>query len=269
MRLLRLGIIVATTATIAATAAIAGAAAAAGGPAGVPPRAQLAQFACAHALDPPDRSVSVQTVMRPVVGTQRFAVKFELLERVAGSAQTMVRAGDLGVWVAPANATLGQLPGDVWRLNKTVLNLDAPATYQFRVVFRWIGVHGRVLDTEVHVSRGCRERELRPDLAVTSLNVSPVTGHADEALYTAVVSDHGLTGAGPFEVLFVPGGSATPVTQEISFLGSGRSQTVSFTGPVCDPADPPTVTADAAHQVDDYNRANNTAKAVCPAAAQP
>src|SRR6202012_431334 len=160
----------------------------------------------------------------------------------------------------------GQLPGDVWRLNKTVLNLDAPATYQFRVVFRWTGANGRVLGSTGRLSRVCHQQELRPDLAVKSLSVTPVAGQPNEDLYTAVVTNRGLTGAGPFEVLFVPGDSAAATTENIPFLGAGRSRTLSFPGPVCDPTDPASITADAAHQVDDYNRANNTATAVCPSA---
>jgi hypothetical protein len=234
------------------------------------PRAQLTQFSCSHALDPANRSVSVQAVMRPLVETRRFSVKFDLLQRgSAAAAPTALRAGDLGVWLLPSNPTLGQLPGDVWRLNKTVLNLDAPATYQFRVSFRWTGANGRVLGSAVHLSRVCHQQELRPDLAVTSLSVSTVAGNPNQDLYTALIANRGLTGAGPFEVLFVPGGSAAETTESIPFLGAGRSRTLSFTGPVCDPTDPPSVTADAAHQVDDYNRANNTANAVCPPAGAP
>jgi hypothetical protein len=228
------------------------------------PRAQLTRFACGQALDPGNRSVSVRAVMRPLAGTRRLAVKFELLQRSGGSAQSMVHAGDLGVWVSPANPTLGQVPGDVWRLDKTVLDLAAPATYQFRVIYRWTGANG-VLGTAVRVSRLCRQPELRPDLAVGLLSVTPVAGQPDRDLYTALITNRGLTGAGPFEVLFVPGGSAASTPMSISSLGPGRSRTLSFTGPVCDPSNPPRVTVDAARQVDDYNRANNTAAAVCPA----
>jgi len=230
-----------------------------------PPRAQLTRFSCEQALDPDNRSIGLRAIMRPLTGTRRLAIRFDLLERVGAGPATAVRGGDLGVWVTPSNPTLGQVPGDVWRLDKSVIDLAAPATYQFRVAFRWIGASGRALGTAVRYSRRCRQPELRPDLAVTSFTVSPVTGQPNEDLYMAVIANRGLTGAGPFEVLFVPGDNAAPTTDDIAFLGAGRSRTLSFTGPVCDPTDPPTVTADAAHQVDDYNRANNTATAVCPA----
>jgi hypothetical protein len=235
-----------------------------------PPRAQLTEYVCQRALDPPNRSISTQAVMRPLTGTRKLAIKFELLERTPdATAATVVHATGLGVWVTPTNPTLGQLPGDVWRLNKPVLNLDAPATYQFRVTFRWTGAHGKVIGSAVRYSRSCHQPELRPDLAVTAITVSPVTGHPDKDLYTATIADQGATGAGPFEVLFAPGDTTTPLTRIITWLPAYASRQVSFEGPLCDAANPPTITADATDEVDDYDRANNALTAVCPATTTP
>jgi hypothetical protein len=233
------------------------------------PRAQLNQFACVHALDPANRTVSTQAVMRPLAGTRKLAVRFELLlDRGADSApQTVVRAGDLSVWISPSNPTLGQLPGDVWHLQKTVLNLDAPAGYQFRVSFRWTGAHGKVLGTATRWSRICRQKELRPDLLVTSIAVAPVAGHPQRNLYTVVIANQGATGAGPFEVLFAPGDSSAPTVDMNQFLLAGASRQLSFIGPACNSASPPTVTVDATSQVDDYDRTNNAMTALCPAPA--
>jgi hypothetical protein len=177
-----------------------------------------------------------------------------------------VQGGDLGVWRTPANPTLGRLPGDVWRLQKPVYNLDVPFTYQFRVSFRWTGAHGKVLGTATRYSRTCRQRELRPDLTVQSISLSSISGHPKKELYTAVVANQGLTGAGPFQVLFVPGDGSAPTTATVPYLGAGRTHTVSFTGPLCDAKSPPTVTADSASQIDDFNRDNNQLAAACPAA---
>jgi hypothetical protein len=228
-----------------------------------PPRAQLAQFGCTHALEPANRSVSVQAVMRPLTGTRKLAIKFDLLEGTTGEPGAFVRGGDLGVWIAPTNPTLGQLSGDVWRLGKNVLNLDAPAAYQFRVSFRWTGARGRVLGTWVKYSRMCHQQELRPDLLVQSITVSPIAGHPTEALYTTVIANQGVSGAGPFEVLFVPGDGSSPSTPTVSFLGPGQSRPLTFTGPVCNAASPPSVTVDATDEVDDYNRSNNMMTAKC------
>jgi CARDB protein len=276
MKSLRLALTIALAVAVGGAAAVAGPAAAtaraavAPATAGPSPRAQLGQFTCQRGLNPADRAVSVQAVMRPLTGTRRLAVKFELLQRAAGtSPESVVRAGDLGVWITPTNPTLGQVPGDVWRLTKAVINLDAPAGYQFKVLFRWIGAHARVIGTAVRFSRSCQQPELRPDLQVRSITVSPLSGRPSRYLYTAVIADAGATGAGPFEVLFTPGDSSPAAIRTVSFLAARSSVQVSFTGPSCNAASPPTVTADAAHEVDDDNRANNVMSVVCPAAPAP
>jgi hypothetical protein len=133
------------------------------------------------------------------------------------------------------------------------------------VSFRWTGAHGKVLGTATRYSRSCRQREMRPDLTVKSIAVSPIAGHPKKELYTAVVANQGLTGAGPFQVLFVPGDSSAPTPVTVPYLGAGNTRTLSFTGPLCDATSPPTVTADSASQIDDFNRANNQLSAVCPA----
>jgi CARDB len=245
--------------------AIAGAIPAVSVSAATPPRSQLTGFACIHALDPGARALAVDAVMRPLAGTRKLAIRFELLRRATGNPVQTVQGGDLGAWRSPANPTLGRLPGDVWRLQKSVYSLDVPFTYQFRVSFRWTGAHGKVLGTATRYSRMCRQRELRPDLAVKSIAVTAIAGHPRQELYTAVVANQGLTGAGPFQVLFVPGDSSPPRTQTVSFLGRGKTRTLSFVGPLCSTTSPPTVTADSASQVNDFNRANNQLAAVCPA----
>lgn len=229
-----------------------------------PPRAQLTQFTCVRALDPVNRSVGVSAVMRPLPGTRRLALRFQLLQQVPGAPAVSLRGGDLGMFRSPPDPTLGQLPGDVWRKVKQVINLGAPAAYQFRVTFRWIGLHGHVLGTAVRYSRVCHVHELRPDLSVTSVAVSPIAGHPNRELYTATIANQGATGAGPFEVLFNPGDGSSPMTQTIKWLGAHQTRQLQFTGPVCNPASPSTVTADSADQVDDFDRTNNELAAACP-----
>jgi hypothetical protein len=232
--------------------------------AAAPPRSQLTDFVCTHALDPGARAVSVEAVMRPLTGTRKLAIRFELLQRTPGLPAQLVPVGDLGMWKSPPNPTLGRLSGDVWRLQKPVYNLAVPSTYQFRVDFRWTGAHGTVLGTARRYSRTCRQRELRPDLLVKSITVSPIVDHPNKQLYTAIIANQGLTGAGPFQVLFAPGDASAPTMTTISFLGAGKSRMLSFVGPVCDPANPPTISADSASQVDDFDRDNNVMSAVCP-----
>jgi hypothetical protein len=233
------------------------------------PRSQLSGFACTRSLDPGARAVAVKATMRPLTGTRKMAMRFELLQRSPGLPAQEVSGGDLGVWRTPPSPTLGQLPGDVWRLQKSVYNLAVPFNYQFRVTFRWTGLHGKVLGTSTRVTHNCRQRELRPDLTVSSIAVSAIAGHPKKELYTAVIANQGLTGAGPFQVLFAPGDSSAPTTDTITFLGAGKTRTLTFTGPACDATNPPTVSADSASQVDDFDRSNNVVAATCPAATSP
>jgi hypothetical protein len=255
VRRLLIGLVAVAAAAAAPVASVSAAA---------PARSQLSTFSCTHVMDPGSRAVGVTATMRPLTGTRKMAIRFELLQRSPGLPVQEVAAGDLGVWRTPANPTLGQLPGDVWRLQKSVYNLDAPFTYQFRVSFRWTGLHGKVLGTATRFTRTCRQRELRPDLAVRSITVAAVAGHPNKNLYTAIIANQGLTGAGPFQVLFAPGNSSAPTTDTVSFLGAGMTRTLTFVGPLCDAANPPRVSADAASQVDDFDRSNNVLAATCP-----
>ncbi len=246
-------------ATAAATAATA-----------TPPRAQLRAFTCHRALDPPNRSMSVNAVMRPLAQTKHMAIRFDLLMSAAGGApQRVVHSGDLGLWVTPKNATLGQLPGDVWSVQKSVIALAAPAKYRFRVMFRWTGAHNHVIGTMTRYSPQCRQRELRPDLLVRSITVTPVANHPSRDLYTAVIANDGNSAAGPFDVLFAPADGTNTKTRTIMRLRAHSSIRESFVGPDCATAGPPTITADSANQVDDLNRANNAMTATCPAAPAP
>ncbi|MGI8712146.1 MAG: CARDB domain-containing protein [Solirubrobacteraceae bacterium] len=232
-----------------------------------PPRSSLAGFGCQRALDPPSRSMSVRAVMRPLKATRKLSLKFELLEKLPGqaAARPVTGAGDLGVWVSPSDPTLGQRAGDVWQLNKAVYDLDAPATYHFRVTFRWRGAHGKVLGTAVASSANCVQRELRPDLLVRNVSVSAIPGHPQHQRYTAVIANRGATAAGPFQVLFTPGDGSTPQSVTIARLAARSTRTESFVGPLCVASSPPTVVADSTSQVDDYNRDNNALTVSCPA----
>jgi CARDB len=230
-----------------------------------PPRYDLTSFACQRALDPPNRSVSVNAVMRTVTGTRKLSLKFDLLEKVAGATRSLTGAGDLGIWLSPRDPTLGRRTGDVWELNKAVSNLDAPAVYRFRVTFRWLGAHDRVLATAVAQSGSCAQRELRPDLLVRSVSVTVIPHKPHKQRYTVAVADRGASGAGPFQVLFTPGDGSAPQTKTVSRVDAHSSLRLSFTGPLCDPGSPPTVVADATDQVDDYDRNNNAMTVTCPA----
>jgi hypothetical protein len=235
--------------------------------AAVPPAA-LTKIVCHSALDPGKRSVSVVSIMRHRPATQSLGVRFTLLEKESGAAPTPVRDGDLGHWTTPTDATLGRLPADVWKLRKAVYNVDASAVYRFRVTFRWTGRDGRTLSRQTLHTGSCPIHELRPDVLVRSVAVHSGGLAPGNDRYVAVIANRGRTPSGPFAVEFAPGAAGGPAqTAQIPSLGPRAHTRVRFHGRACDPAGPPTVIADPAHVVDDFDLSNNTFTVACPGAA--
>jgi hypothetical protein len=230
---------------------------------------QLRSFVCQKALDPPARAVSVQAVMRPVSGTSKMQMKFELLRSTKSHPRFVsVRGRGLGSWIAPTDPTLGQQAGDVWILTHPVVNLAAPATYKFRVTFRWLGSDGQTLGTAMQSSTPCYQPELRADLLVRSLSVSPITSGASagQSAYVAVIANRGLTGAGPVQVQFADGNSA-PAPATIAWVGAKSWARERFVAPPCSAGTTLTVTVDPMQTIDEYDYANNVLTMACPAAA--
>jgi len=251
---------------VCAVAAILGTAAAG---ADTPPRDQLTSLVCQKALDPPMRAVSIQAVMRPVAGTAKMQMRFELMRQTARRGPfTMVRGRLLGSWISPQNPTLGQRPDDVWILTHPVVDLAAPATYRFRVMFRWTGAQGQRLATAVQTSAGCFQPELRADLLVHSLSVNPSSTTSGEDTYTAVIANRGQTGAGPFQLVLVGAGSA-PQTETVAWVGARSSAREQFAAPACTAGSSVTATVDPDHTIDEYDFANNAFTMACPAPTTP
>ena len=197
------------------------------------PVAKLRGFSCQRSVNPVGRGVAVSAVMRPLKGTRRMALRFELFLRTkANPSWTAVSGGDLGSWLTPRNPTLGQRPGDVWIVNKPVNNLRAaPAVYRFRVTFRWTGTRGRTLGTAVRYSASCSEPELRPDLLVQSIDVQPISGHPKLNLYVATIANAGATAARGFRVQFNPGNGTPSKYRGVKLLAAHATTTVAVRRP--------------------------------------
>lgn len=247
----------------AGVAAAAIGSATASGASAPPSRAQLGSFVCQKALDPPARAISVQAVMRPVTGTSKMQVRFDLMRQSSpGGPFKLVRGRLLGSWISPSNPTLGQRSGDVWIVNHPVVDLPAPATYHFRVSFRWVGSRGQQLATAVQSSANCYQPELRADLQVRSLTVTPLASGNDA--YVAEIGNRGQTAAGPVEVDLAGVGSNT-LAQTLSSVGAKSSARERFVAPACTPGATLTVTVDPSRTIDEYDFANNKLTMPCPA----
>jgi hypothetical protein len=247
----------------AGLAAVVAGSATASGAGAPPPRDQLRSFVCQKALDPPTRAVSIQAVMRPVSGTAKMQMRFDLMRKTKrGGAFKIVRGHSLGSWLTPDNPTLGERPGDVWIVNHPVVGLPAPATYRFRVSFRWLGSNGQQLSSAVRSSSNCYQPELRADLLVRSLTVTPMT--SGKSAYVATIGNRGLTAAGPVEV-DLAGAGTTKEAQTLSSVGPKSSTRERFVAPACTPGANLAVTVDPSHTIDEYDFANNVLTMPCPA----
>jgi hypothetical protein len=230
---------------------------------------QLKAFVCQKAVDPPARALSVQAVMRPVTGTSKMQMKFDLMRQTRTHPHfTVVRGKGLGSWLTPEDPTLGQRAGDVWIVNHPVVDLAAPATYKFRVTFQWIGAQGQTLSTAVQSSSACYQPELRADLYVKSLTANPITSGpgTGQWAYVATIANRGLTGAAPVEVDFADG-NAAPLTATVASVGPKSTARQRFVAPACVPGAALTVTVDPKQTNDEYTYANNVLTMACPAPA--
>lgn len=231
-----------------------------------PPKDQLRSFVCQKALDPPSRAVSVQAVMRPVTGTGSMQMRFDLTRQTfAGGPFKLVRGKLLGSWISPQEPTLGQRPGDVWIVNHPVVDLGAPATYRFRVSFRWIDAHGDQLGSAVQTSPNCWQPELRADLLVRSITVTPLASGQDA--YLATIANRGQTAAGPVEVDLAgtSAGTGAPLAATVPPVAARSMARHRFVAPACTPGSSLTVTVDPSHTIDESDFSNNALTIPCPA----
>ena len=138
--------------------------------------------------------------MRPVTGTSKLQMKFELMRQTKTHPRFVaVHGRGLGSWISPTNPTLGQRAADVWIVNHPVVDLSAPATYKYRVTFKWLDAQGQTLSTQAQTSPTCYQPELRADLLVKSLSMTPITTgpNAGKTAYTAVIAQPRPERGGP------------------------------------------------------------------------
>jgi hypothetical protein len=229
-----------------------------------PPQDQLRSFVCQKALDPPSRALSIQAVMRPLTGTASMQMRFDLMRQTTvGGPFKLVRGKLLGSWISPEEPTLGQRPGDVWIVNHPVVDLGAPATYRFRVSFRWSDSHGQQLGSAAQTSPNCWQPELRADLLVRSITVTPVASGQDA--YVATIANRGQTAAGPVEVDLAGAGPGAPAAATVSSIAGRSTARHRFVGSACTAGSSVTVTVDPSHTLDEYAFANNALTIPCPA----
>jgi hypothetical protein len=87
-----------------------------------------------------ERSATFSGEMTALPGTQRMAMRIEVLERLPGEALFhVVSAPGLGVWRGSASGV------KTYKYLKQVTNLSAPAFFRALVRFRWLNARGHLL----------------------------------------------------------------------------------------------------------------------------
>ena len=107
--------------------------------------------------------------MRPLAGTERMELQFNLLEKPRGaSSYSEVRGGDLGKWISPSESRRsGSARPTSGSSSKLVVNLAGPAVYRFHVGFRWTAAHGRLLGRQYRWAGPCDQAmSASPNVAV-------------------------------------------------------------------------------------------------------
>jgi hypothetical protein len=228
--------------------------------------AHLRGFVCQQALDPAARAVSVSAVMQTLPGTQKLAMRFELLRRTRRKGRPVSLSGrKLKTWITPrpssSSPALGSRPGDRWIVKHPVVDLAGPFYYQFRVTFRWTGANDQPIARAVRTSPICFQPEPRADLRVQDVKVTPVSGQPGVDQYVAEIINAGRTASGRFDVEFSDG--ATDQTTTVPQLLARRATRVTFEAAACSAAAPATITADPTGMVDDADPSNNSMTVSC------
>lgn len=207
--------------------------------------------ACRTSEDAQSGSLEVDATVAPIPGSVRMGLRFDLYRaRHAGGRFFRVPAPRLSMWNRSGAHRAS------YSFAQEVKGLGAPAVYEMRVGFRWYSRTGRVLLTRYRATKLCHQPDRRPDLQVSS-----VTADAQNPThYEAVLTNTGLTAAGPFSaVLRSRGqplfGQTVPLA---SGLAAGESVTVGFDGPACGPGDTaPVVVVDSGDEVRESREGNN------------
>jgi subtilase family serine protease len=130
------------------------------------------------------------------------------------------------------------------------------------VRFRWLDAGGTVLARSRATSRLCRQPDMRPDLGVTQIAVTPAPD-SGPARYAVTLRNGGRSAAGPFSVaLSVGGEQLAPIA--LAGLAPGEQRVLTFTGPACVAGTPLVAAVDPDGAVDERDEDDNALTASCP-----
>lgn len=234
------------------------------------PQAYSAQLvACRRSPRIEGRTATVAATMRPIGGSTHFAVKVDLYQRQLGTSHWTLRddVPGLGSWTAPSDPAIGSRPSDVFRYRQAVGRLVVPFAYRFRVGFRWLDGDGAVLREATATTRGCRQPDLRADLAIAGVKTRP-SPRAGLVRYRVTIRNDGRVAARGVVVAATLPGDATSGehTAQAGRVEPGKAVDVIFTGPGCaaDGTAGPSFAVDPYNAVDESDEADNVLALGCP-----
>jgi CARDB protein len=217
------------------------------------------------------RSATVAAMMRPVPGGTHLALRIALYQRPLGAGRWTLRSDvpGLGVWTTPSDPALGSRAADVFKYRQAVARLVVPFAYRFRVEFRWSDGAGNVVRRAAARTAICREPDLRPDLTIDRVDVTPMLRASHGARYAVTIRNAGRSAArGVLVAAAFPSNPAANATHSAGRLAAGASKVVTFSGPACSSAPgPPSFTVDPSNAIEESREDDNALAAVCPATA--
>jgi hypothetical protein len=215
---------------------------------------------CRSALEPAERRATFVGRMLRGPAAHRLQMRFRLQQRAPGDRRwTRVDAADWGQWHVSDPGVRG------YRYAKTVLGLSAPAAYRTVVRFRWISTDGRVVARRRAVSRPCRQADLRPNLRITRIDVSP-TESAGLWRYRITLRNAGRSRVGPSVLALLVDGE---LRERVAVRGPAPwgQRVVEVLAPPCDPAGAGiSARADVDDQVSERDETDNVLEQACPLA---
>jgi hypothetical protein len=212
--------------------------------------------ACETGAEPSARAATFTGSMPALTGTRRMQMRFALLQRLG--VKGVFKPIDVPGWGAWERADPGR-PGFIF--GKRVESLVAPAAYKATVTFRWYDKKGHLQRQTIRTTAACTQPDTRPDLVLDSFTAA--RSGKDQAVYSVVVSNQGLSSAGVFGVaLSIDGAPTDPIA--LGPLAAGDRAQGTIAGPSCAPGGTVTIRLDPADAVDEADETNNVVERPCP-----
>jgi hypothetical protein len=213
--------------------------------------------ACTTGAAARERTAAFVASMPAVAGTARMAMRFDLLQRMAGEAEfAPVTLPAWGRWERSQPGRTGFI------YTKKVQALRTPGAYRARVRFRWYDAVGRIQRRAQRLTRICRQPDPRADLRAGALTLASGPG-PDAVTYLLTVENAGRGAAGGFGVRLVTAGMPPPPVR-VAGLAAGDSRVVGIAGPPCRAGTAVRFVLDAGAEVAESHEADDVVDRRCP-----